>query len=323
MKNPDRKLVSFQPASEEIPFVDYTFIEYYIHGACKFNCEYCFAINNRMKNRDLEKQFYIVDTFYMMNQPFVISYFGGEPSEYKHVNELTNYIVSNNNGNLKRIEYQTNIDITMDNILFNIEKFGNIIQFAPSIHVSYLRRDNIESIVEKIDVMYKHDCFDKIAFMLERKNINKHYEIHSILKTKPYYNRVEYIHAYAEFEDQGMYTGKYNTTEIYSDMLADIEGSYIENFKLGYSDGTTEICNMNELFKRDVCFKDWICYAGKHSMYVEYTGDFWRCAPYHARTPRIGNIFEARNKFLLQTKFPHKCTLHKCDGCFWVKKSYA
>jgi len=315
------KLVSFKPATDGVPVVDYTFIEYYIHGACKFNCKYCFAINNRMKNTNLDKQYYIVDTFYMMGQPFVISYFGGEPSEYKYINELTEYIVKQDNGNLKRIEYQTNIDISIDNIKLNIEKFGDLVRFAPSIHIGYLKNDTIDTMIEKIDVMYDHDCFEKVAFMLEKNNIDDHYKVHEILKTRPYYNRVEYIHSYAEFEKPGEYTGRYNTTDLYKDMISDNIGSYMEDYILEYDDGTVERCNMNELFKRDICFEDWICYAGKHSMYVEYTGDFWRCAPYHARKPKLGNIFTSRDKFLLQTKYPVKCKLHKCDGCFWVKKS--
>ena len=317
-----KKLISFKPAADSIPVVDYTFIEYYVHGACKFNCKYCFAINNKMKNTDIDNQYYIVDTFYMMEQPFVVSYFGGEPSEYMYIDELTQYIINQNDGNLKRIEYQTNMDISLTDIQYNLDYFGDHLKFAPSIHLGYLKSDTIETLIQKIDLMYERGCFDKVAFMLERNNVSDHYTVHEILKTKPYYNRVEYVHAYAEFEQPGAYTGRYNSTDMYTDMLDDIQGSYIEDFVLKYDDGTEERCNMNELFKRDMCFKDWVCYAGKHSMYVEYTGDFWRCAPYHAREPRLGNILEARNKFLLHTKYPTKCNLHKCDGCFWVRKDY-
>ena len=316
-----KKLVKFEAYSREADPINYMFIEYYIHGVCKFNCKYCFAVDNKRKNLELESQLDIIDTLYKIKKPFVISYFGGEPSEYKYLYDLTSYICDSQDGNLMRIDFQTNLNIDIPTISRYLEDFPGMINFAPSIHIGYLRGDTIYDLVDKIDCLHEANALDKIAFMLGKTHYDEHYKLHTILKGKPYYSQIEYIHTYAEFENTiGTYTGRDNTTDIHSEILSDIDGSYSELFKLTYDDDTHEICSMNELFKRDMNFKGWLCDAGKFNMHVDFTGDYWYCAPYQARKPPIGNLLKSPSKFLALTKAPHRCTINKCDGNFWVAK---
>ena len=296
--------------------LDYLHIIYYIYGGCKFNCEYCFTINNKKRDVDLNDQYRIVDTFFRLKTPFDIYFYGGEPTEYEYLHEVIEYILSKPKSMFQKMEIQTNLNITREE-LTRFCKYDNLV-FSPSIHIKFLKGDTIYDLVDKLDIIYNRDRLHRIDFMLEKWEPELHYELNDILLTKPYYDKIMYTFNYMEINKSDTYTGAYNTIDMYSDI---IKGSkYQERYRLTYDDNTVEDVDISELYLRDISFKGWYCDAGRYLMYVEYNGDWWICDTKNIKESPMGNILKSPAKFLIQNRGPFKCNVNKCDGCYYIKK---
>ena len=311
-----KELAKFERVDAE--FNDFMHLIYYIYGGCKFNCSYCFTINNRRRNTDLDNQLKIVDTFFRLTKPFDIYFYGGEPTEYPHLHQVIEYISqkAKTSDHFRRMELQTNLNISVD----ELKRFCSYNDFiiSPSLHITFLRGDTIYDLVDKLDLIYEHGKLERIDFMLEKYNVDKHFELDKILQTKEYANRIMYTFNYMEINKHDKYTGAYNTIDLYKDIIKNSQ--YQEKYKLTYTDGDVEIVDISELYLRNITFKGWNCDGGRYLMYVEYNGDWWVCDTKNIKEKAQGNLLKSPGRFLLQTKAPFKCNVDKCDGCYYISK---
>ena len=311
----EKKLISIE--REDEGFLDFQHIIYYIHGSCMFNCDYCFTINNRRKNRDLDNQKKIIDTFLKLKDRFEIYFYGGEPTEYIFLPDVIDYINQNKTDKFYRMQLQTNLNVSTDYIK-NLCNKDNII-VSPSLHISYLRGDSIYDLIEKIDILYDNNRLERIDFMLEKGNIDKHYELNDLLTAKPYKDKLMYTFNYMEINKQDKYTGAHNTYETYKDIIDNHHTQ--ERYKLSYDDGSSETLDISEMYTRDISFKGWNCDAGRRLMYVEFNGDWWVCDTKNMKESPQGNILKNPAKFLIQSYAGVKCNVDKCDGCYYIAKT--
>jgi sulfatase maturation enzyme AslB (radical SAM superfamily) len=309
-----KKLAKFERVDAE--FNNFLHLIYYIYGGCKFNCKYCFTINNKKRDVNLKDQYQIVDTFFKLTRPFDVYFYGGEPTEYKDLTTVIEYILSKTSTQFRRMELQTNLSESYT-YYNNLCEYDNLI-ISPSIHLTFLKGDNIDSLIKKLDLIYSYDKLERIDFMLEKWNVDEHYKFYNILKDKPYFDRVMCTFNYMEINKKDNYTGNYNTLDLYKDIVS--ESTYQERYKLTYDDGTNEEVDISDLYTRNINFKGWNCDAGKYLMYVEYNGDWWVCDTKNIKEPPMGNLLKQPSRFLLQNKIPFNCSVDKCDGCYYIKK---
>jgi organic radical activating enzyme len=332
-----KQLVSIDRIGAE--FNDWIEVSYYIYGGCKFNCEYCFLVGyNRseqwrqrtggMKNVDLDTQYKIVDTLFRLPKPFNIYIYGGEPTEYKDLHNVMRYIHSKlPSDNFRTVELQTNLNITIDDLKRYCE-YDHII-ISPTIHLNYLKGDTIHDLEDKLDLIHSYGKLERVDFMLEPQQESLHREFNSILKTKPYFDKVMHTFNYMEIntnkgglhyyhDRKDVYTGRFNTLDQYKDLLD--TDNYKEQYKLTYDDGSSEVLDISEMYTRHLSFKGWKCDAGKFLMIIEYTGDWWICESKYMKQKPMGNLIKSPAKFLMQTRVHYACDLDKCDGCYFVKK---
>lgn len=332
-----RSLVKFERADSN--FYDILGISYYIYGGCKFNCEYCHIVGYHrsnawrqrasprgLKHPTVTDQYKIVDTLFRIEKPFFIYLYGGEPTEYKHIHDIIKYILSRDSSYFKYIELQTNLNISREEAARYCQY--EHIRISPTIHINFLRGDTIYDLVDKIDILYEHNKLERVDFVLEKGQPEKHRELHAIFKQKPYFDKIMYTHNYLEINTNhgglnhhptpDTYTGRFNTNDTYKDIFD--TAIYKEIYTLTYDDGYTEDVDINDLYTRHMSFKGWECDAGNKLMLVEYTGDWWLCDNYNFKEEPRGNLLTSPAKFLLHTRVPHTCTLDKCDGCFFIKK---
>ena len=309
-----KTLTKFERIDAE--FLDFLHIIYYINGTCKFNCDYCFVLDNRKKNENLEGQYKIINTLFKLKTPFDIYLYGGEPTEYKYIHEVIQYTLNKPPSKFRRIELQTNLNITREEIK-TFCQYDNLV-ISPSLHINFLKGDTIYDLIDKLDIIYSHGRLERVDYMLERESPDLHYELNDILKKRDYYDKVLYTFNYMEINKDDIYTGGYNTLELYRDIVSNSANQ--EAYKLTYDDGTEEEVDISDLYLRNMSFKDWYCDAGRYVMFVEYTGDWWLCDTKYVKEKPMGNLLESPAKFLIQTRAPFKCNIDKCDGCYYINK---
>ena len=234
-------------------FNDFLHLIYYIYGGCKFNCEYCFTINNRRRNVNLDDQYKIIDTFFRLSTPFDIYFYGGEPTEYEHLHEVIEYVLDKPRDQFRQMELQTNLNVSRD----ELERFCSYDDFiiSPSLHISYLRGDTIHDLVDKLDILYDNNRLERIDYMLEKDNVEDHYKLNDILQSKEYYDKVMYTFNYMEINKHDRYTGSYNTIDTYRELVKN--SKYQERYRLTYTDGEIEEVDISDLYLRNICFKGW------------------------------------------------------------------
>jgi organic radical activating enzyme len=291
---------------------------YYISGGCKFNCTYCDVIDNNRVNVDLDSQIKLVDTLLKIDKPFEIYLYGGEPTEYIYIHEIIKHILKNKPEHLKRVEMQTNLNVSIEelNRFMDYEYF----EIAPSIHLTFLKGDTMQDLVEKLNLIKDNGILSRIDFMLEKWNVSKHIEFNNMLKEHKLNDIVQYRSIYFEPNSDDVYTGKYNCDDVpeYKEMLE--SGSCQESYTLTYTDNTSETRTCNELTKRNLSFKGWVCDARKKNVWIDFTGDWWECNPAQAKVKPLGNLLQKEEHFLLSVKFPMICRVDKCDAALYLKR---
>jgi organic radical activating enzyme len=309
-----KKLAKFERVDTQ--FNDFLHLIYYIYGGCKFNCQYCFTINNKKRDVNLDDQYKIIDTFFRLSTPFDIYFYGGEPTEYEHLHDVIDYVLKKPRSSFRHMEIQTNLNVSRE----ELERFCSYdhLILSPSLHINFLRGDTIYDLIDKLDILYNAGKLERIDFMLEKWKPEEHYKLNDMLKAKEYYDKVMYTFNYMEINKHDKYTGSYNTIDMYSDIIKD--SKYQEKYRLTYDDDSSEEVDISELYLRDISFKGWDCDAGKYLMYVEYSGDWWLCDTKNIKEPPMGNILTSPARFLMQTKVPFKCDVSKCDGCYYINK---
>lgn len=299
-------------------FLNYMHVIWYITGNCKFNCAYCDVINNKRVNTDFESQKKIADTLFKLKKNFEIYLYGGEPTEYIYFHELVQYIMNKKSSYFKGIELQTNLN-------FSLEELNKIIQYdikvSPSIHLTFLKGDDLESLIKKLLIIEKSGKLNRIDFMLEKWNVDKHLLFHEMLVKEDLEKYVQYIYNYFEQHTGKEYSGKWNSNHIkeYNDIVSNSK-NYQEEYKITYDNGKEEILCVNEMITKDLSFKGRTCEARKYLTWIDYNGDWWECNIAQAKGKPLGNILSRPNHFLTTTQFPVKCRFNKCDACFFVNR---
>lgn len=309
-----KELIKFERVDAE--FLDFMHLIYYINGTCKFNCDYCFVMNNRKRNHEFNNQLNIIDTFFRLKTKFDIYFYGGEPTEYKHLHDIVRYINDKSSPFFRKMELQTNLNVSIDELEVFC-KYNDLV-VSPSIHINFLRGDTIYDLIDKLDIIESHDRLKRVDFMLESKNPELHYKFNDMLRERDYYDKVMYTYNYMEINKDDTYTGAYNTRDMYRDIVN--HAGKQESYRLTYDDGSVEEVDISDLYLRNIDFKEWYCDAGRYVMFVEYTGDWWLCDTKYMKEKPMGNLLKSPGRFLAQTKTPYKCHVEKCDGCYYVNK---
>ena len=322
-------------------FYDKLGISYYVHGGCKFNCDYCFLVgyhrSDKWKSRSaprgfkhqptMDQQKDVMDVILKLQTPYFIYLYGGEPTEYKHIHELIEYINRHKTEWLSHVEMQTNLNTTVGDLKLFCS-YDNI-EISPTLHLDHLKGDTIHDLVDKIDTIYDNSKLARVDFIMAKNSERQVRELHNIFKNKPYFDKILYTRTFLEINsgpgalnyhehDKDIYTGRFNTGGQFTDICD--ETIYKETYKLTYSDDTSEVADINRLYDRHMNFKGWVCDAGKKLMLVDYTGDWWICDNEYIKNPPAGNLVQDPKKFVQNTKFPHVCRLDKCDGCFYINR---
>lgn len=315
MKN-EKKLVKFERSNGE--FQTTMHVIYYVTGGCKFNCAYCDVVDNKRNNTTFDEQKQIIDTLMQLDKPFEIYLYGGEPTEYVYIHELIQYTLSTRSRHLKRIELQTNLNITTH----ELNKFlkYDLLVISPSIHITFLKKDTIDDLYEKISLINNADRLERIDFMLEKWKKDEHLELNNRLHDSGLGEKIIYVHNYYEPNKKDIYTGKYNSAHPEYDQILHDNYTSQENYMLTFDDGSTEIRNANQLVVDNMSFEGWLCDAKKNLVWIDFNGDWWECNTAQQKTPPRGNILYDSDKFLRETKYPTVCRIKKCDACFFVKK---
>lgn len=316
MSTDQRELNSFERVGDA--FQENMHVIYYISGGCKFNCSYCDVVDNSRVNIDLDSQIKLVDTLIKIDKPFEIYLYGGEPTEYVYIHELIRYIIDNKTDHLQRIEMQTNLNINTDELTL-FTKY-NYFEIAPSIHLTFLKGDSMADLIDKLVLIRKAGKLSRIDYMLEKWNIPKHVEFNNMLIEHKLDDLVQYRSIYFEPNSNDIYTGKYNCDEVpeYKEMFQ--ASKCQESYTLIYKDGTKETKTCNELTKRNLSFKGWVCDARKKNVWIDFTGDWWECNPAQAKKKPLGNLIENEKHFLTSTKYPMICRVDKCDAALYLKR---
>ena len=291
---------------------------YYITGGCKFKCTYCDVVDNDRVNTDIDSQKLIVDTLMRIEKPFEIYLYGGEPTEYKFIHELIEYIIEKRSKYLTRIELQTNLNVNFN----ELSKFlsYDLVTISPSVHITFLKGDNIHDIFDKICLIDQSDKLERIDFMLEKWKKQQHIDLYNMLIEAGYGSKIIFVYNYYEPNRKDIYTGKWNSNCVEYDTIIKNHQSTQENYKLVYDNGETVYKNANQLVEEEMSFEGWLCDAKKNLVWVDYTGDWWECNTAQIKSPPRGNILTSSDIFLTETKYPVVCRIKKCDACFFVKK---
>ena len=299
-------------------FLDYMHVIWYVTGNCKFNCAYCDVIDNKRVNTDFDSQKKIADTLFKLKKKFEIYLYGGEPTEYKYFHELVQYINSKKSEFFKGIELQTNLNISIGELQKILEYD---IKISPSIHLTFLKGDGLESLLEKILLIRKSGKLNRIDFMLEKWSVEKTVRFYQMLKKENLTEYIQYIYNMYEHHTGKKYAGNWNSNDIkeYKEIIEDIKTSQ-ETYRLTYEDGNIEELNVNKMIAQDLSFKGKICEARKYLTWIDYNGNWWECNIAQAKGTPLGNILKNPNHFLITTQYPVKCRFDKCDACFFVKK---
>jgi len=318
----EKKLVKFERIDAEWQSIHH--IIYYISGHCKFNCSYCDVIDNNRRNEDFESQQKIVDAFLRLNKQFEIYFYGGEPTEYMYLHEITQHILNNRTEYLNRIELQTNLNISHEEVKKYLEY--DLFEFSPSIHLTFLKGDTLENLITKLITIRDRGRLRRIDFMLEKWSVEKHVRFNDMLIANDLDKFVEYRDIYFEPNKQDIYTGKFNAHETpeYKKMIKEWNnkhpGHSQETYNFTYDDGTVETKRYSDLIYTGVNFYGWACDARRMNSWVDYTGDWWECCPAHHKAPARGNILKNADQFVRSSNFPVICRLKKCDAAFYLKK---
>lgn len=317
-------------------------VSLYLYGGCKFNCPYCFIVGYNRGERWIERSapngfkqqpsvdnhYKIIDTLVKINKPYFVYLYGGEPTEYKHTHDVIRYMNEKNCKNLTRIELQTNLNTTLEDLMSYCDHDNLVI--TPTVHIDHIR-DDLHTIFTKLDYIHSKQIMPRLDVMLPRVKKELMYEFHNIIKTKPYFKNALYVRNLMEVNNpkgglnyypdrKDVYTGRFNTWDEFKD-LAD-ETVYKALYKITYDNGDIKIMDANDIYPIDEMqrFKGWMCDAGSMLMLVDYTGDWWACDMEAIKIPPRGNLFDNPEKFLLHTKMKHTCRMDKCDGCFYINR---
>lgn len=295
---------------------------YYITGGCKFNCSYCDVVDNNRRNTDYIKQEMIVDTISKINKPYELYIYGGEPTEYPHLDRMISYIQSKSTKSLHSIEMQTNLNITDDRIR---ELCSQGVQFSPSIHITFLKGDTIYDLFRKIELLESLGSLRRIDFMLEKWKVDDHlkmYEmiINSDLDLK---SKLQFTNGYYEFNDNFQYKNKFNSdSRDYIDIIKK-HNCTEELYELIFNDGTTEIVHKDQLtttHRSLTRFKGWVCSSRKSQVFVDFDGDWWECNVSYKRKEPLGNVISNSEMFLKTINYPIKCRNDYCEGCYFMQR---
>tara|TARA_R110000787_G_scaffold179012_2_gene290745 strand:+ start:2510 stop:3451 length:942 start_codon:yes stop_codon:yes gene_type:complete len=299
-------------------FLDHMHVIWYITGNCKFNCAYCDVMDNKRVNTHLDSQKKIADTLFKLKKGFEIYLYGGEPTEYKYFHELVQYINSKESEHFKGIELQTNLNISLKELKRILEYD---IKISPSIHLTFLKGDSLEGLIEKIILIQKSGKLNRIDFMLEKWTVKKHVQFNQMLVDNNLTDYIQYIYNYFEQHTGEDYTGKWNSNKIkeYEEIVSKATTPQ-ETYRLTYDDDSVEELCVNEMIVKDLSFKGRTCEARKYLTWIDYNGNWWECNIAQAKGTPLGNILRNPNHFLVTTQFPVKCRFEKCDACFFVKR---
>lgn len=300
--------------------LNYKHIIWYITGHCKFKCTYCDVVDNKRPNTDLESQKKIVDTLFELKENFEIYLYGGEPTEYIYLHDILKYISKKNSKYFKGIELQTNLNVSIEEFK-KIVSYKCITKIAPSIHITFLKGDTLDELVEKILIIEKNSKLNRIDFMLEKWFIDKHVEFNKKMINAKLGDYIQYVYNFFEHHTGKPYTGKWNADHVteYKEMI-DANAYEQERYKIFYEDKKTEELSINEMLLKNLSFKGRTCEARKFLVWVDFNGDWWECNISQAKNKPLGNLLKNPKHFLHTSNYPIKCRTEKCDACFFVKR---
>ena len=302
-------------------FQEIMHVIYYVTGGCKFNCTYCDVIDNTRRNTDYVNQLKIIDTLTDINKPFEIYLYGGEPTEYPHLDMVLDKIYEKYNRHLGAVELQTNLNVSDERI---VELSSRGIEFSPSVHITFLKGDTIHDIHRKIVLIESLGSLRRIDFMLEKWKVDDHLKLYDMLIESNLKSKIQFTNSYYEFNDDLTYTNKFNPSATEYKDLIDKHHDTEEMYELTYSDNTIVKVHKDELlttYRESTKFMGWLCSARENQVFVDFDGNWWECNVSYKRKQPLGNILTNPDMFLKMIKYQIECRNQYCEGCFSMSRS--
>jgi len=311
---------------------------WFIGKRCNYDCSYCpsYTHDNFSLHIDKKKAFEFIDEIekYSVSQEktFKISITGGEPFVHPDFMEILKYISSKKN--LTQLVVVSNGSLPLDTYLKSLEYITNL---TISLHLEQNEK-TINDTINKIINLNKNHTWINVNLMMLPNKLSKIKDIIKVFNS----NNIKFVLAKIDppVEDKqntiqkgdlekileaekNYLKNKFKIKTQYHSNLSDRhkiyysaeELDYIENFnnknqwnniKLHQENKTLEI-NTSELVAKNLnSWKDWYCYIGIDTLYVQHDGTIFRGSCMQ------GNIIGKIGKKINWPNSPLKCPIKTC-----------
>lgn len=277
---------------------DYISIVWQVSNFCNYRCSYCNEYNwsGTFKNNDVENHKKVLSAIFKHYQSlgynnFKIFYSGGEPTFWKPLIEICDFVLASNLGGVK-FAINTNLSHSLDWWQKHYHYFDDVVA---SFHIESAKPDhylkNAQFLQDKVNylacrMMMLEERFDEVITFADRlKSSMDNYVLEYVPLFEELSNTTRpYIYKdpkKMEFFKQNSFENK-RTTNVPPRSVVDTSSVEV------YADGRNEPLNSNRLVaERKNFFKGWKCWIGD-SLFINAVGEI--TAGTCGVLPPIGNI---------------------------------
>lgn len=279
---------------------------------CKYCCEYC-----NVQHNDLNIKLSYLNKFIANIYPKIktskrklkLSIYGGEPTLHPDLLSFCNKIKFKYNDIYIEIYSNFSADINLYNELISIN-----INFILTAHNNKIF--NMENFYNKVLQLNVNRIASNVIFnvMFEKENIQKsiilYNKLYAYFKNSNIVMKLPPLLKKVRSTDSYKYEYSQDELNQFNKLQNENNTQFIKQYVLD-NNSEKKYFTDSDLEKYDMCFKNWLCYSGYSSCYINTNGNVFKCqSNFHNKENAIINIYSNYN-FNKIIK-PHICNTFLC-----------